>query len=82
MNSTSNTKTLTGIVVSDKMEKTIVVSVERYVKHPKYHKYMKLSKRYKAHNPDAVVAIGDRVTIAECRPISKDKHFILVANNA
>ena len=43
---------------------------------------MKISKRYKAHNPELSVAIGDTVTIRECRPMSKDKHFILIANNA
>ncbi len=72
-------KTLTGVVVSDKMQKTIVVKVGRYVKHPKYHKFMKISKRYKAHNENQTVAIGDTVTIVECRPLSKDKHFILLA---
>lgn len=72
-------KTLTGVVVSDKMQKTIVVKVGRYVKHPKYHKFMKISKRYKAHNENQTVTIGDTVTIQECRPLSKDKHFILLA---
>jgi small subunit ribosomal protein S17 len=81
-NNSSNPKVLTGTIVSDKMQKTVVVLVKRYVKHPKYHKYMKISKRYKAHNPDLAVTVGDQVTIRECRPMSKDKHFILLANNA
>lgn len=82
MNTTSNPKVLTGTIVSDKMQNTVVVLVQRYVKHAKYHKYMKISKRYKAHNTDTSVKIGDKVTIRECRPMSKDKHFILIANNA
>lgn len=82
MNTQNNPKVLTGTIVSDKMQKTVVVLVKRYVKHPKYHKYMKISKRYKAHNPDLSVSVGDQVAIRECRPMSKDKHFILIANNA
>lgn len=82
MNTQNNPKELTGTIVSDKMQKTVVVLVKRYVKHPKYHKYMKISKRYKAHNPDLSVSVGDQVTIRECRPMSKDKNFILIANNA
>ncbi len=72
-----NKKTLTGTVVSDKMQKTIVVSVTRYVKHPKYGKYMKISKKYKAHDENNTAKIGDKVTIVEGRPRSKDKHFEL-----
>ncbi len=72
-----NRKTLDGVVVSDKMQKTVVVSVTRYEKHPKYKKYVKISKKYKAHD-EAGHKIGDRVTIVETRPISKDKHFKVV----
>ena len=71
-------RTLKGVVVSDKMKDTAVVLVQNYVKHPKYEKFMKKSKKYKAHNPGNTVKIGDLVVIAECRPISKDKHFIIV----
>ncbi|KKQ34330.1 MAG: 30S ribosomal protein S17 [Candidatus Nomurabacteria bacterium GW2011_GWB1_37_5] len=71
-------KQLKGIVVSDKMAKTVVVSVNRYVKHPKYKKYMKISKKYKAHDPEKKYKIGDRVVIEETKPISKDKHFKVV----
>ena len=71
-------KMLTGTVVSDKMKDTIVVSVERYIKHPKYQKFMKLRKKFKAHDAGNTAKIGDTVTIGETRPISKDKHFELV----
>jgi small subunit ribosomal protein S17 len=71
-------KVLTGIVVSDKMKDTIVVSVERYEKHPKYDKYMKLKKKFKAHDAGNTKKIGDKVEIVETRPISKDKHFMVV----
>ena len=74
-----NTKTLQGVVVSDKMQKTIVVKVERYVKDAKYGKYVKISKKYKAHDEANDKKVGDKVTIKECRPLSKDKHFTVVA---
>ena len=74
----TNTKTLQGIVVSDKMDKTVVVSVTRFVKHPKYKKYLKSSKKYKAHDEGNVHKVGDKVTIIETRPISKDKHFAVI----
>ncbi|MEK7081505.1 MAG: 30S ribosomal protein S17 [Patescibacteria group bacterium] len=71
-------KTWNGVVVSDKMKKTIVVSVNRFVKHPKYGKYFKVSKKYKAHDENNECKIGDKVTIMECKPISKDKRFTVV----
>lgn len=71
-------KKLSGIVVSDKMKDTAVVSVERFVKHKKYGKFYKIKKRYKAHDPQNEHKIGSKVTIEECRPISKDKHFKIV----
>jgi small subunit ribosomal protein S17 len=71
-------KTLKGVVVSDKMKDTVVVLVERYVKHPVYKKYLRRSKKYKAHNPGNTVSLGQKVLIRECRPISKDKHFEVV----
>ncbi len=70
-------KTLKGVVVSDKMDKTIVVSVTRYVKNPKYLKYQKISKKYKAHDENNTHKIGDTVEIVETRPLSKDKTFIV-----
>lgn len=71
-------KILRGIVVSDKMKDTAVISVVRFVKHSKYKKYYKVSKKYKAHNAGNTKKIGDKVEIKECRPISKDKHFIII----
>jgi small subunit ribosomal protein S17 len=73
----SSPKEMTGIVVSGKMEKTIVVAVERYVKHPKYQKYYTISKKYKVHVEGEKPSVGSQVTVVECRPISKDKHFTL-----
>ncbi|MCC7160735.1 30S ribosomal protein S17 [Candidatus Nomurabacteria bacterium] len=71
-------KILKGVVVSDKMDKTIVVSVSRFVKHPLYGKFYKVSKKYKAHDEDNKYKIGDKVEIAETRPISKDKNFSVI----
>ncbi len=69
---------LQGVVVGDKMDKTIVVSVSRFIKHPKYGKYYKVSKKYKAHDEENQFKIGDKVKIVETRPISKDKKFKVV----
>ena len=71
-------KTLRGTVVSDKMQDTAVVSVQRYVKHPKYKKYMKITKKYHAHNPANRAKEGEIVTIRSCRPLSKTKSFEIV----
>ena len=68
-------KKLKGTIVSDAMQKTVVVSVDRYVKHTKYKKYMKKTSRYKAHDEKEEYNVGDKVIIQECRPLSKDKHF-------
>ena len=68
-------KVLSGVVVSDKMNDTIVVSVTRFVQHPKYHKFVKRVKRYHVHDPGNTKKTGDKVEIIECRPISKLKHF-------
>lgn len=75
---TGHKRTLRGTVVSDKMDKTIVVSVTRFVKHPKYQKYQKITKKYKAHDEGNVAKVGEKVTIQEVRPLSKDKHHTLV----
>ena len=66
-------KSRIGIVVSDKMDKTIVVEVTRKVKHPLYKKYITRSKKFKAHDERNECGIGDKVEIVETRPISKDK---------
>ena len=69
---------LKGVVISDKMDKTVVVSVSNFVKHPKYGKYYKVSKKYKAHDEENKYKIGDKVEIVETRPISKDKRFRVI----
>jgi len=69
---------LEGVVVSDKMAKTVTVRVNQFVKHSKYGKYMNVSKKYKAHDEVGAYKTGDEVIIEECRPISKDKHFKVV----
>ncbi len=69
---------LTGKVVSDKMEKSIVVLIERKVKHPKYGKYVTRSTRIHAHDAENSCREGDTVTIQECRPLSKTKAWKLV----
>ena len=71
-------KVLSGIVTSDKMKDTVVVAVTRFVKHPKYKKYHKVSKKYKVHHVGNTLKIGDKAEIRETRPISKDKHFIVI----
>ena len=73
-------KTLSGVVVSDKMTDTAVVAVERYVKHPKYGKFIKRLKRYKAHDKDNEHKVGEKVKIEQTRPISKDKTFRIIKN--
>lgn len=71
-------KKLTGRVVSDKMDKTVVVNVSRYVAHKKYGKYFKIDKHYKAHDEKNEYVVGDMVIIEESRPISKDKTFVVI----
>jgi small subunit ribosomal protein S17 len=68
-------KRLTGEVVSNKMDKTVVVVVSRVRRHPLYGKVIRISKHYKAHDENNECKIGDRVRIVESRPYSKDKHF-------
>ena len=72
---TANRKKMRGTVVSNKMEKTLVVEVSRLLEHPKYKKRFKKSKRYKAHYEEGEYNIGDKVVIEETRPVSKDKRF-------
>jgi small subunit ribosomal protein S17 len=71
-------KTLKGVVVSDKMDKTIVVEVTRFVEHKKYGKRIKKTKKYKAHDENNSKKIGDLVEIEETKPLSKDKHFKVI----
>jgi len=73
MNQRGNRKTQIGVVVSDKMDKTVVVKVDRMVKHPVYSKYIRRTAKYKAHDELNNCKVGDRVIIVESRPLSKDK---------
>ncbi len=77
--SASNPRTVTGTVVSNKMEKSITVLVERRVKHPVYGKFVKRSKKLHAHDADNACNIGDTVTVIECAPISKTKTWRLIS---
>jgi small subunit ribosomal protein S17 len=70
---------LKGIVVSDKMDKTVVVKVDRYIKDPKYGKYYTVSKKYKAHDENEAYNLNDVVIIEESKPISKDKKFVVLS---
>lgn len=71
-------KTVIGKVVSNKMDKTIVVAIEDSVKHKLYNKIVKRTVKYKAHDDENICSIGDRVKIMETRPLSKDKRWRLV----
>jgi small subunit ribosomal protein S17 len=78
MEKTTRKKRLKGVVVSDKMDKTKVVLVNRFVKHRRYGKFVKISKKYKAHDEKNEYKVGDKVVIEECKPMSKDKHFKII----
>lgn len=78
MSETKLVRTLTGKVVSDKMDKSITVLIERRVKHPIYGKYVSKSSKVKAHDENNECNTGDLVTIAESRPLSKTKNWSLV----
>jgi small subunit ribosomal protein S17 len=71
---------LTGVVKSAKMQKTIVVTVERVKVHPKYHKRYTVSNHYKAHDEKGEFKVGDKVTIVECRPLSRDKRWRVLSD--
>jgi small subunit ribosomal protein S17 len=71
-------KTLQGMVVGDRMEKTVVVAVQRSMRHALYHKTLRKTRRYKAHDERNECHVGDTVRIMECRPVSRDKKFRVV----
>jgi small subunit ribosomal protein S17 len=75
MKEIGNKRQLTGIVVSDKMNKTIVVQVERLVKHRLYHKYIRRRSKFAAHDAENQCRIGDKVIITEARPLSRTKRW-------
>ena len=70
-------KRLVGIVVKDKMNKTVVVEVERVLKHARYHKYLTTKKTCKAHDEENKARVGDKVLIVESRPLSRDKRWVV-----
>jgi small subunit ribosomal protein S17 len=76
---TGHRKTREGVVVSDKMDKTVVVVVERRVRHQRYRKYRRLRTRYKAHDQTNRCRVGDRVRLVETRPLSADKRWAVQA---
>lgn len=71
-------RVLQGVVVSDKMDKTVVIRVDRKVSHPLYGKIETRSKRYKAHDEGNLHRVGEKIQIQECRPLSKDKCWVVV----
>lgn len=71
-------RTFTGVVVSDKNDKTVVVKVESVKKHPKYHKRYTVSRNYKVHDEKNEHKVGDKVSFVECRPLSRDKRWRIV----
>ena len=71
-------KTRVGVVTSDKMDKTVVVTIKDRVRHPLYNKIVNRTVKYKAHDEDNSCGVGDKVLIMECRPYSKDKRFRVV----
>ena len=75
MDERGNKRVITGVVVSNKMEKTIVIRAESLVKHPLFHKYVRRHVKYKAHDERNECNIGDKVLIVESRPLSKDKRW-------
>lgn len=77
-NNTKNKRQLKGVVSSDKMDKTVVVTVTSVKKHSKYKKYYKVSSKFKAHDDTNEYKIGDEVVIEEGRPMSKDKRWVVI----
>jgi len=75
MNQRGNKRTIKGVVISNRMEKTIVVRAERLVKHPVFQKYVRRYVKYKAHDENNSCQIGDKVLIVESRPLSRDKRW-------
>lgn len=78
MEKPAHKRTLKGTVVSDKMQKTVVVAVLRLKKHPMYKKYYKVTTKFKAHDETGAYHIGDKVVIQETKPMSKDKRWTVV----
>ena len=79
---TTNPRILTGVVTSDKADKTITVKIERKVKHPLYGKVVKRASKVHAHDENNIASIGDIVSVKECRPISKTKTWVLLSEDS
>tara|TARA_Y100001978_G_C23332169_1_gene263444 strand:+ start:108 stop:374 length:267 start_codon:yes stop_codon:yes gene_type:complete len=79
---TTNPRILTGVVTSDKADKTITVKIERKVKHPLYGKVVKRASKVHAHDENNTASIGDIVSVKECRPMSKTKTWVLVSDDS
>ena len=79
---TTNPRILTGVVTSDKADKTITVKIERKVKHPLYGKVVKRASKVHVHDENNTASIGDIVSVKECRPISKTKTWVLVSDDS
>jgi small subunit ribosomal protein S17 len=79
MTTTGQRKHRSGVVFSNKMDKTVVVLVERLVKHPKYKKYLRVRKKFKAHDETNACNVGDRVEIIETRPLSREKRWAVLS---
>ena len=78
----TNPRILTGVVTSNKADKTITVKIERKVKHPLYGKVVKRASKVHAHDENNTASIGDIVSVKECRPISKTKTWVLVSDDS
>ena len=79
---TTNPRILTGIVTSNKADKTVTVKIERKVKHPLYGKVIKRATKVHAHDENNIASIGDVVSVKECRPLSKTKTWTLVSDSS
>lgn len=77
LKSSTKRKKIAGVVVKNKMDKTVVVEVSRSFRHSMYHKYISTKKRYKAHDEENKCAVGDQVLIVETRPLSKEKRWMI-----
>lgn len=77
-NTQGNKRELEANVISDKMDKTIVVEIKKRVQHPVFKKYYTVRKKYKAHDEENICKAGDRVLIRQCRPLSKEKRWVVV----
>lgn len=81
MDKKNNKRILEGVIVSDKMNKTRVIAINRLKKHPKYLKYYKVTTKFKAHDENNEYKTGDKVLLEECRPLSKEKRWRIIGKS-